>query len=588
MAFDAAMLSALEPELHALCGSRILKVYQPTRLELVLTLRHERENVRLLVSAHPERARLHLTTRTQPNPAVPPAFCMYLRRHLEGARLVGIRRPPAERIIGLRFEGRDELGERQDLELIAEIMGKHSNIILVNTKSGLILEAIKHVTEEINRFREVLPGLPYRNPPAQDRVPPAELTELAFYSALQARGKAVVPALVGTLSGFSPLLAREVAARAGVDERQNVRQATRAELGRLWHALEEVYATLTNGAWRPTVYFTPEGRVLEVAPFPLVLFAGMAAQGFSTASAALDCFYGRREEEELISTTRHNLLAVVTRARERAEKKLGLHLEALEQAGAAEAYRRFGELLFAYGQNVPPGATEFEAEDWESGARLRIPLDPRLTPGQNAQAYLRRFTKAKKTLSAAREQAMHDREELAYLESLALALEEARDLTDLEEIHLELEKEGYVKRPAPARHGAAPRAPRSEPWSFLSTDGWTILVGRNNRQNDRLTLRLARPHDLWLHAQNIPGSHVVVRCPEGREPPETTLYQAALLAAYHSRARLSSRVPVDYTRCRHVRKPAGARPGFVIYDHQRTLYVTPSAENLKALQSVSS
>lgn len=236
MPFDATVLTALKPELDGLSGSRVLKVYQPARLELVLTLRLEGENVRLLLSAHPERARLHITTRAQANPPTPPAFCMYLRRHLEGARLTGIRRPPGERIVGLKFEGRDELGERVQLELIAEIMGKHSNIILVNNASGLILEAIKHVTEEVNRFREVLPGLPYRNPPPLEKPLLEDLTELAFYSKLQAQKNEVVKALVGTVAGFSPLLAREVVVRAGLDEELNVKAASRADLERLWQA----------------------------------------------------------------------------------------------------------------------------------------------------------------------------------------------------------------------------------------------------------------------------------------------------------------------------------------------------------------
>lgn len=584
MAFDAAVLSALLPELERLVGSRIVRVHQPARLELVFTLRLERESVRLLLSAHPERARLHLTTRSQVNPSVPPAFCMYLRRHLEGARLAAIRRPPGERIVGLRFEGRDELGERQDLELVAELMGKHSNLILVNKRSGVILEAIKHITEEVNRFREVLPGLPYRDPPAQARLPLEGLTELAFYSALQAQGKAVVPALVSTLSGFSPLLAREVAARAGVPEDLRVKQASRGELERLWQALMAVRQVLADAAWQPTVYLSPDGRVSEVAPFALVLLEGQAARRFPAMSTALDFYYGQKETEEHFSTTRHNLLAVVKRAQEHAEKKLSLHLTAAEEAGAAEEYRRMGQLLFAYGRQAAPGASELTAQDWETGQAVRIPLDPRLSAVQNAQIYLRRFAKAKKTLGAARELAVRDKEELAYLDTIALALDEAQDLADLEEIRLELEKEGYMKKP-PAARTAAGKATRSQHLSFLSSDGWTILVGRNNRQNDRLTLRLAQPHDLWLHAQNIPGAHVVVRCPDGKLPSERTLHEAALLAAYHSRARLSSRVPVDYTLCRYVRKPAGARPGFVIYDHQRTLYVTPSEENLEALRS---
>ncbi|MDK2784191.1 MAG: hypothetical protein PWQ86_276 [Bacillota bacterium] len=585
MPFDATVLTALKPELDGLSGSRVLKVYQPARLELVLTLRLEGENVRLLLSAHPERARLHITTRAQANPPTPPAFCMYLRRHLEGARLTGIRRPPGERIVGLKFEGRDELGERVQLELIAEIMGKHSNIILVNNASGLILEAIKHVTEEVNRFREVLPGLPYRNPPPLEKPLLEDLTELAFYSKLQAQKNEVVKALVGTVAGFSPLLAREVVVRAGLDEELNVKAASRADLERLWQALTELREQIANGRWSPTVYLSPEGKALEVAPFPLTLLGAFPRETFPTMSAALDFFYAKKEEEERFTSTRQNLMSWLKRAQERVEKKLGLHLEAVREASASEKYRRFGELLLANAYRIPAGTTEVELEDWETGAPVRIPLDPRFTPPKNAQVYFRRFAKAKKTLLAAREQAARDREELNYLESVGLALDAAEDLADLEEIKAELEKEGYLKNPEPNRAGNQAHQTRSQPLTFYSSAGWTILVGRNNRQNDRLTLRQAKPEDLWFHAKDIPGAHVVVRCPEGKFPPEETIYEAALLAAYYSRARHSSQVPVDYTHCRHVRKPAGARPGFVIYDHQRTVYVTPAEEKIKALRS---
>lgn len=585
MPFDATVLTALKPELDRLSGSRVLKVYQPARLELVLTLRLEGENVRLLLSAHPERARLHITTRPQANPLTPPAFCMYLRRHLEGARLTGVRRPPGERIVGLKFEGRDELGERVQLELIAEIMGKHSNIILVSNASGLILEAIKHVMEEVNRFREVLPGLPYRNPPTLEKPLLEDLTELAFYSKLQAQKNEVAKALVGTVAGFSPLLAREVVARAGLDEKLNVKEASRADLEKLWQALTELRDQIVNGRWSPTVYLSPEGQVLEVAPFPLTLLGAFPRETFPTMSAALDFFYAKKEEEERFTTTRQNLLSWLKRAQERVEKKLGLHLETVREASSSEKYRHFGELLLANAYRIPAGAPEVELEDWETGAPVRIPLDPRLTPAQNAQVYFRRFAKAKKTLLAAREQAARDREELNYLESVALALEEAEDLADLEEIKAELEKEGYLKKPEANRAGRPVQQPRSQPLTFYSSAGWTILVGRNNRQNDRLTLRQAQPEDLWFHVKDIPGAHVVVRCPDGKLPPEETIYEAAFLAAYYSRARHSSQVPVDYTQCRHVRKPAGARPGLVFYDHQRTLYVTPAEEKIKALRS---
>lgn len=589
MGFDATVLTALEAELKELVGSRVLKIYQPNRLELVLALRQGAENLRLLVSAHPERARLHLTTRGRPNPAEPPAFCMYLRRHLEGARLASVRRPEGERIVVLVFTGRDELGEPQELELTAELMGKHSNIILVNSKSGMILEAIKHVTAAVNRYREVLPGLPYRDPPAQAKMPLLGVTELSFYSALQARGGQLVPALVATLAGFSPLVAREVVARAGLGDRLDVKHASRSELNRLWQALQELKAEIAGGNWRPSVFRAPDGKAVEVAPFPLVLFTGFAVEAFPSMSAALDAFFSEKEEEERVTTFRQNLLTLVKRESERVEKRLALRLTTIEEAKEGERYRHWGELLYAHAYHLPARAVEVEVDDWEQpGACVHIPLDPHLTINENAARYFNRFNKAKKTLAAVQEQAAADRAELAYLDSISLALEEARDLNDLEEVRAELEKEGYLKKTDRPRTAAVAKTPPAEHLTYLSSAGWTIWVGRNNRQNDRLTLRLADPHDLWLHTQNIPGAHVVIRCPGGELPPEETIREAAVLAAYHSKARHSSQVPVDYTLCRYVRKPSGAKPGFVIYDHQRTIFVTPTTEAIEALRRPSS
>ncbi|MGI6604532.1 MAG: Rqc2 family fibronectin-binding protein [bacterium] len=584
MPFDSLVLRSLEGELTQLVDSRVLKIHQPSRLEIILTLRKEGENLRLLLSAHPQHARVHLTTQPRTNPTEPPMFCMYLRRHLEGTRLRHVRRPEGERILGLVFQGRDELGNPTELELIAEIMGKHSNLILINRAQRTILAAAKHVTSAVNRYREVLPGLTYREPPAQNKIQLADLTELSFYSLLQAQRKGVASALVGTVAGLSPLIAREIAVQANLEENFPTRELVRPELFRLWKALDELRQLLHAGHFIPTLYREQDGRVKEVTAFPLQLFSAYPRESFASMSAALDVFFREKEANEQVNTTRHDLLTVLRHAEERTRKRLALHLSAVTEAGEAQRFRRYGELLFAHAYHLPQTAAEVKVEDWENpGQHIRIPLEPNLSLNQNAQQYFRRFTKAKKTLAAAREQLEKDQEELAYLDSVSLALEDAKTLAELGEIRRELEKGGYIKPQDQVKTTYTKKDPPSSPLEFRSSQGWTILVGRNNRQNDRLTLR-AEPHDLWLHAQNIPGSHVVIRCPKGQEPPEETILEAALLAAYHSKSRFSSRVPVDYTFCRNVRKPRGAKPGFVVYEQQRTIYVTPDPEKVEALR----
>ncbi|MGI6129780.1 MAG: Rqc2 family fibronectin-binding protein [bacterium] len=586
MAFDAVTLTALMPELEALVGSRVVRIWQPDNLEIVVALRGPLGNCRLLLSAHPERARLHLTTAAFANPPHPPNFCMYLRRHLEGARLEHITRPEGERIVRFHFSGRDELGDKRELLVIVETMGKHSNIIVVEMAQNTILAAIKPITAGMSRWRQVIPGLLYVSPPAQEKLFLSDLTELEFYSELPRRGRRPAKALLATIAGLSPLWARELVARAGLPENLDIQSADRADLTLLWQETASFHQVLVQGQFDPLVYFAPSGQVLAVTPLCLQQYSDLETKKFSSMSEALDFYFLAKKNEALFSSLKQSLLTKVFHHIERVEKKLALHLQAIHSAKEANQYRKFGELLFAYAHQLPTiGQSEVELEDWnEQSTKVHIRLDPSLSITDNAQRYFARYTKAKKTLSAARRQKKQDEAELSYLQSVIVALDTADNLTDLEEIQLELEKEGYIKTPALSRRQAKTKTyPDSKPHSFI-VDGYTIYVGRNNRQNDWLTLRTAKDNDIWLHTQNIPGSHVIIRCPDSQLPPEKVLLTAAELAAHHSRARHSSHVPVDYTQRRHVKKPAGARPGFVIYDHQRTVYVTPNKEKIAALK----
>lgn len=585
MAFDSIALTALMAELETLVGARVSRIQQPSQLETVFTMRGSNGNKRLLISAHPERARSHLTTASYTNPSQPPGFCMYLRRHLEGSRLERITRPESERIVYLHFAARDELGDERPLLLIVEAMGRHSNIIVVNQKQNIILNAIKPIPAAISRYRQVLPGLPYKSPPPQNKLHLSSLTELEFYLELRQRGRRPAQALLATIAGLSPLWAEELVVRSGLEDTLNIKSATQTELRPLWREVGTLRESLWRAEFKPTVYLEPEGRAVSVAPLPLVRYARLSVKSFPTMSAALDYYFQAKEREVQFSALQQSLLTKLRHQIERVEKKLALHFEAIQNAKKADRYRKFGELLLAYAyQLTSAGLTEVQLPDWtEAGTQVVVPLDPALTPVENAQRYFARYNKAKKTLTAAQHQKQQDQADLSYFESVLLAVEEADSLPELEEIKAELTTEGYIKKEATSRLHKDKVSPDSKPLSF-AIDGYAVFVGKNNRQNDYLTLRLAQNDDIWLHTQNIPGSHVIIRCPDGQLPPQDVLLQAAHLAAYYSRARASSNVPVDYTRCRQVKKPRGAQPGFVTYSQQQTVYVTPDPSTIKALK----
>jgi predicted ribosome quality control (RQC) complex YloA/Tae2 family protein len=575
MAFDSAVMTAVVRELHTkLAGGRVSKIYQPGPDELILMIYAGGANWRLLLSAHPRWARLHLTAAEKRNPPVPPTFCMLLRKHLEGGRLLAVTQPGRERLARLTVGSTDELGNPVEYVLVAEVMGKHSNLVLVGP-GGRIIDSARRVTEAVNRYREILPGLPYVPPPPTGKADPDAAAPEQF-----AGLAAALPAWQAVLErfdGLGPLLAREAVVRAG-----GAPDAALASIdaGRLAAAVRELGSPT---AYQPSLLYTPEGRLKEFHVLPLRSWVG-PAEPFTSPGECLDAYYIRREEEERFAALHGSLARTVRDALARVRRKIGLQEESLSGAEEADRYRLLGELLTANIWRVAKGQELLTAENYHDGRPVAIPLDPRLSPAENAQAYYRRYQKARSGLAAIREQLARSAEELRYLEQVEAALASASSLPDLEEIRRELHEEGYLGgEPRGAERGGEKRREagrgRAErpapPVSIRSSDGLEIWVGRNNRQNDYLTLRLAAPTDYWLHTKEIAGSHVILRVPPGSQVPEQSLHEAAALAAWYSKARLSAAVPVDYTLRKHVRKPAGARPGMVIYDNQRTLYVTP-------------
>lgn len=587
MSFDGLLLFALYQEMAPrLLGSRVDKIYQPSPDEIYLNLRGRGENLRLVLSAHAENARIHLTSVQPENPAFPPTFCMLLRKHLEGNRILAFEQNGFDRVVSLTFEGYNEVGDLHTKKLILEIMGRHSNLILLDADSGVIYDGIHRVTQAISRYREVLPGRLYVPPPPQDKWNPREIDREGFYRHwLTFEPEKSLQDFLLSFSGLGPLTAREIAYRAGFSLKQTIGHLGEAAEEPVWREFHSLLNDLWHNRLTPAVITDGQGKMTAFSWFPATHIAGGQISVLPSLSAAADLFYGTRAKQSLFFSQQSNLLRIVQGEIGRLAKKIALLEETLAEAADREQYRLYGELLTANLYQVKKGDERIEVINYYHPQQelITIPLDPTLSPAQNAQVLFKKYNKAKSTLQAAGHQLAEARAEKSYLDSLAVSLAQAETMNELAEIRREMEEEGLVRPAAGRGKDKKQQPPRFMPLEFTSRDGFPLLVGRNNKQNDYLTLKVAKDNDLWLHVKDMPGSHVIIRS-GGKPVPDETLLDAARLAAYYSKGRMSGQVPVDYTLKKHVRKPAGAKPGMVVYDHQKTLFVTPSAELVQKLK----
>lgn len=582
MALDGFTLSALIAELRPiLVNTRVDRVFQPAREEIVLELRGSRDTHRLVVSADARLARLHLGG--QPvNPASPPPFCMALRKQIGGSRLMAVRQEGLERVVVLDFETYDELNGVTVKRFYLELMGKHSNLILADA-GGQIIDAIKHVNEQQSRYREVLPGLPYNPPPPQHKVDPCPpgIEELGTVLERSDPAASLVDTVVKRVSGIGPLLAAELAFRAGLPQGATVASCSEALLPRLRDEIAAVAGRSQTGEWDPCAAIDPAtGRVAEFSCIPLTHLLSL---GFTVEPGPLSQWisaaYSHSAEAQRIGSLTQHLTRTLSQAAERARRRVEIHRRGMEGSEDTELWRAYGELLQAApggsgrGQSSITMINYFDAEC----RPIDIPLDPALDLRENARTYFKKFSKAKRGRLAATEQYEAAQNELEYLESVQATLAQATRPAEIDEVRSELEMGGYIRSREKKRRGAVSA---SAPLRFRSSSGHEILVGRNNLQNDRVTTEMAGPNDLWFHVQKIPGSHVVIRRPNPVEPDWETLWEAANLAAYFSKSRGSSKVPVDYTQRKHVRKPPGSRPGAVLYDNFKTITVDPDGDVL--------
>lgn len=584
MGMDGLVVHRLVQELHELLrNARLHRIQQPNATTVLLSLRQPGANHQLVLCADPAEPRVHLTSAEPPaNPVEAPGFCMVLRKHLEPARLLAVEQPGLERVVTLRFETRDSSGQRAERLLTTELMGRHSNMLLVDPVGPLILDGIRRVSASQSRYREVYPGRPFLPPPGQDKEHPFTITaeRFAFNLRHTPGPMRVARALVEAYHGLGPDAGREIVARAGLPVTVTRAEIEASDAEALWDAFREIMTDVKTGNVQPWGAWDANDRPTDFWILPLTQRDG-SARCFESVNALFDWYFGQRQQLAEIDRTKNELLRVVEAALAKAEHRLGVHQASLLASERADAYRLCGELLLSNLHRIPPGLAVVTVTNYyEEGASMPIELDPSLSVAANAEAYFKKYQKARKTRQQAKQQLKMAQEETAYLRGLLDAVQRANVLEDLEEIREELRTQGLM----PTSPRTSARRPQlATPLRVRAHDGTEILVGKNNRQNDLITMKLAKPDDLWLHVKDAAGAHVVVRTASPEIAPHT-LALALQLAALHSQARHSSLVPVDYCQRRYVRKPKGAKPGFVIYDHHKTAFVTPDSDELKRLR----
>ena len=570
MALDAATLALTAQELKTkLMDAKIAKIFEPTRDELVLTLRTRTETMSLLLSARSGTARVCFTQESFENPDTPPSFCMLMRKHLLGGRVIDVRMEPGDRIVYFTFQCTNEMGDLVQNTLCAELMGRYSNLVLV--QDGKIIDALKRVDFEDSEIRQLLPGLPYTLPPKPSR-PDFILTSAAsLVEAACEKDLPVADALCRTVAGVGPVVSREAAWRAFGETTRLANELTEQEKLRLVEAIEEIKEEYANGG-TPTSVKAPDGRPVEFTFFqPTQYGADFQITVWPGFSELLEGYYAEKDRAERLRTKSKELHKAVHNMYERAVRKQANRKEELAASEKSEKLRLYGELLSANLYQLEKGMAGVTLPNWyDEGKPVTIPLDLRYTPSQNAQRYFKNYKKKQTAAKMLVELLEQGEKEIAYLETVLYEVESAPGEAALNEIRAELKGQGYLKYYKQRDKKQKP----ADFWRYISSDGFEILVGRNNVQNEKLTLHTARGKDLWFHTKNAPGSHTVVMS-LGQDIPDTTKEEAAQLAVLHSSQANGVKVAVDYTEVKNIRKTGDLKPGMVLYEHYETAYITP-------------
>ena len=562
MAFDGVTIASVVKELNDTClGGRLYKIAQPESDELLLTIKTGNGQYRLLLSADASLPLVYLTSQNKPSPMTAPGFCMLLRKHLQNGRITAITQPGLERIIHIDVEHLDEMGDLCHKTLIIEIMGKHSNIIFCN-EDGMILDSIKHVSGLVSSLREVLPGKPYFVAQTQEKLDPLTCEKAQWMAAISARPAALYKAIYQSYTGISPILAQEVCYRAGLDGDTSTVAFSPEELDKAYQVFREMMDQVLSGSFHPIIAYTGKHPV-EYAALPLTLYSRGedTLQPYTSISELLEHYYAEKNTLTRIRQKSVDLRRIVQTALERNVKKYDLQLQQIRDTEKRDQYRIYGELINTYGYHVPAGSKSMEALNYYTNEQITIPLDPEKTPAENAKHYFEKYNKLKRTYEALSSLTEEVKAEIAQLESISTALDIALQEEDLVQIRQELVASGYIHK----QSGNKKEKITSKPFHYISSDGFHIYVGKNNYQNDELTFKFATGNDWWFHAKGMPGSHVIVKCEGADTLPDRTFEEAARLAAYYSKGRGQEKVEIDYIQKKHVKKPNGAKPGFVVY-----------------------
>ena len=559
MAFDGIVVANLVHELkEELLNGRIAKIVQSEADELLLTIKSPAGQKRLLICADASLPLVYLTETNKTAPMTAPNFCMLLRKHISNGRIIDISQPKLERIIRFTIEHLNELGDLCRKVLIVEIMGKHSNIIFC-TEEGKIIDSIKHVSAQISSVREVLPGREYFIPDTMHKADPLTVPKEDFSTLLTGKPSPVSKALYTSFTGISPVVAEEICHLAGLDSSVPAKEYSEDILCHLYTQFELFLSAVKEKCFSPAIYY--DGREpKEFSSLPLTHFPNYTKQEFSSISEVLRTYYSTRSQLTRIRQKSVDLRHVVQTALERSRKKYDLQLRQLKDTENREKYKVYGELINTYGYNVSEGARQLEALNYYTNEMLTIPLDPTQTPQENAQRYFAKYNKQKRTFEALSGLCKETKDDITYLESIQTALDIALTEDDLAGIKEELTETGYIKRKFTRKKVKV----KNTPLHYISSDGYHMYVGKNNLQNDELTFDFAVGNDWWFHAKQAPGSHVIVKT-NGEELPDRTFEEAGRLAAYYSSMRGSEKVEIDYVEKKHVKKPKGGKPGFVVY-----------------------
>lgn len=582
MAFDGIVIANLAKELNELLsGGRIVKIAQPERDEIILSIK-QYQTYKLLLSADASLPLVYLTSENKPNPMTAPNFCMLLRKHFNSARILSVTQPGLERSLDFAVEHLDEFGDVRQKHLIIEIMGKHSNIILCDDQKTIV-DSIKHISAFVSSVREVLPGRTYFLPQTVEKAHPLTLTEDELRQYVFSKPLPLAKAAYTGLTGISPLIAEELCHRAGLSSDLPANEVTPDHALHFYKTLLRLTEDISSGNFAPCIVFK-NGNPVEFSSVPLSCYEqhqteGMEICRYDSISTVLEEYYAKKNQLTRIRQKSADLRRIVNVAIEREAKKYDLQKKQLADTKKRETYKVYGELITAYGYGVEPGAKSMQALNYYTNEEITIPLDELLSPMENAKRYFEKYGKLKRTEEALSVYIKETKDSLDYMESVRHALDMALTENDLNSIKEELIQSGYIRRHL--ERGKKPQKAKlsNAPYHYISSDGYDLYVGKNNLQNDELTFHFADGGDWWFHAKGIPGSHVILKA-SGKELPDRVFEEAAALAAYYSKGKENDKVEIDYVEKKQVKKPAGAKPGFVVYYTNYSMIATPDISAL--------